>query len=59
MVHAFVEHLGVTALDVRFLVDLGKHVTKSLQEWKESKRPLNQEAHEVFPQNEPTKSLTV
>ena len=59
VVHAFVEHLGVIALDVRSLVDLGKHVPKSIQEWRESKPPLNQEAHEVSPQNEPTKSLII
>ena len=59
VVHAFVERFGVIALDVRSLVDLGKHVPKSIQEWRESKPPLNQEAHEVSPQNEPTKSLII
>jgi hypothetical protein len=34
LVPAFVEHLGPITIDVRFLVDLGQHVTSSLETWK-------------------------
>jgi hypothetical protein len=43
LVPAFVEHLGPIVVDARFLVDLGQHVTSSLQKWRGSS-PIDQEA---------------
>ena len=43
LVPAFVEHLGPIVVDARFLVDLGQHVTSSLQKWRENS-PIDQEA---------------
>jgi hypothetical protein len=34
LVPAFVEHLGSILVDARFLIDLGQHVTSSLQKWR-------------------------
>lgn len=39
LVPAFVEHLGPIVVDARFLVDLGQHVTSSLQECGEGAAP--------------------
>ena len=35
LVPAFVEHLGTITIDERFLVDLGQHVTSSLETWED------------------------
>jgi hypothetical protein len=43
-VPAFVEHLGSIVVDARFLVDLGQHVTSSLQKWKGGD-PIDQKEH--------------
>jgi hypothetical protein len=48
MVPAFVEPLGVITLDVRFLMDIGGHVTQSLQSWKDPTLLLTQEADNAF-----------
>jgi hypothetical protein len=44
LVPAFVEHLGAIVVDARLLVDLGQHVTSSLQKWRGGS-PVDQKEH--------------